>query len=68
MTDHRRSDPILGIALWFVAANGVHWLITPAAHPDASTFRYVWAWAEVVVCGLAGWRLIRRARKSGGPT
>lgn len=67
MPDKYRTDQVLGIVLWFVAASGVHWLITPAAHPDASTLRHVWVWIQVVVCGVAGWRLVRRARRAVTP-
>lgn len=31
----------------FLAGTGGHWLITPAAHPDASTTRVLFVWLQV---------------------
>ena len=62
MTDKLKSDYVLGVVLWFIAAQGAHWLITPANHPAATTFQYVWVWGQIIVCGIAGWRLMKRSQ------
>lgn len=62
MTDKLKSDSMLGGMLLILAANGGHWLITPADHPTATVFQYAWAWGEVIFCGIGGWRLLRGTR------
>jgi hypothetical protein len=47
--------------LVIVAANGVHWLITPMAHPDAGSVATALVVAQVVVCAVgAAWLYARR--------
>jgi hypothetical protein len=47
-----------------LAAQGGHWLITPIAHPDASTARYVGVWMQIIICAAGAAYLARVARKS----
>jgi uncharacterized membrane protein (DUF485 family) len=61
MTDKLKSDYTLGVLLVFVAAYGGHWLITPINHPNATTLDYLFTWGQIVVCLVAGIRLIRRS-------
>ncbi len=54
-----RRGVIAGMCL-VIAANALHWFITPAAHPDASTARQFGVAAQVVVCLAILWWLGRR--------
>ena len=62
MTDKLKSDYVLGGLLVLVAARGGNWLITPMSHPGATTLDYVLTWAQIIVCLVAGIRLIRRSK------
>jgi hypothetical protein len=51
-----RRDAFLAGMLAAIAAWSVNWLITPAAHPDASTLRVASVVAQLLACGaLAIW-------------
>ena len=61
MVNKAQSDYWLGGLLYLCAGMSGHWLITPTSHPNATTLQYVWIWGQIVVCLLAGTRLLRRA-------
>lgn len=44
-----------------LAGTGGHWLITPAAHPDASTWQTVMVWGQI---GLGVWLIATAGRRS----
>lgn len=46
-----------------MAADGIHWLITPMSHPDASDARTYAVVAQIIVCGaIAAWVYATRRR------
>lgn len=54
---------MLAGALFIVAAQTVHWLITPMSHPDASDARWVGVVAQGVLCAAVALWLVLRQRK-----
>ena len=44
---------VAALLLGFIAAQGVHWLITPMGHPGAGTLRTILVSMQVLAC-LAG--------------
>ena len=56
---------VLAGVLLSVGASAMHWFITPAAHPDASTARHVGVIAEALIgfggCAWPIWRNRQRA-------
>jgi hypothetical protein len=54
---------MLAGALFIVAADTVHWLITPMSHPDASDARWAGVVAQGVICALVALWLVMRQRK-----
>ena len=63
------NHTVTAALLWFITAQGGHWLITPMRHPDAGTLRTTLVSMQVLVC-LAGivwlWRT-GRLKKSAPP-
>ena len=54
---------VLAGTLFALGAQALHWFITPAAHPDASTAQAVAVAAQAALgFGVAGW-LVWRARR-----
>lgn len=66
MTDKLKSDYLLGGLLVLVAARSGNWLLS--SHPEATTLDLVLTWAQVIVCLVAGIRLIRRSQGSVTPS
>lgn len=68
-TENARKYGALSGVFLMLAAMGGNWLITPMAHPDASSMLRVGVVAQVVV-GLAVavwcWRLAGRGAKKAG--
>ena len=64
LLDHTFGRGALFGFLVTMAADGVHWLITPMAHPEASTARFYAVVAQIVVCiAVAAWLYVRRPRE-----
>ena len=54
--------------LLMVGVDGVHWFLTPLAHPEASTSQMLAVAAQVMLCfSVAAW-LYGHRRRSGGHT
>ena len=62
MIDKHKSDYLLGGLLLLVAGRSGNWLITPMSHPGATTLDYVLTWAQIIICLVAGARLLQRSR------
>lgn len=60
------SEGMLCGMLLIIGANGLHWFITPAAHPDAGLMNIIGAMLQVVVSFVAAFSLSRRARRRFG--
>jgi hypothetical protein len=61
------TDDLSALAWALVAGLGMHWLITPAAHPAATTAQYVWAWIQFVGGIVLMVRIQRRQRTAASP-
>ena len=51
----RRAAFIRGVlagCCLMAGAHAVHWLLTPAAHPDASATRELFVWVQLLLCGV----------------
>lgn len=66
INDIRGNGYVSGM-LTMLAAWGGNWLITPAAHPDASSVRVAGVVAQVVVCAVLAIWFWRRAVRSAKP-
>lgn len=61
--DPRLSWHLLGFILLFLAADAVHWLVTPASHPGAPAVQTVLALVQAVGgAGAAFWAWHRGSR------
>ena len=61
----RSSGALAGVFLT-IAAWGCNWLITPAAHPDASSVREAAVIAQVVITAALGVWFWRRGGRAAG--
>jgi len=66
-TDAIRRNAFLSGMFSVGGAWGVNWLITPAAHPDASSLWVAAVVAQIVVCGVLAIWFWRRAGSSAQP-
>lgn len=65
MSSHNAFDRGLfaGVLLMF-GASAIHWFITPAAHPDASTVRHVGVFAQALIgFGGSAWLIWRNRQR-----
>lgn len=63
--ERARGNGALAGMFMMIAAIGINWLITPAAHPDASTAQQVGVIAQVIVsAALTLWFWRRAGRTS----
>ena len=63
----KRWQIFFGIFGGWLAGSGLHWLITPINHPDASTMRVLAVWGQVafgVVVVIANWRARKVTRRT----
>lgn len=61
MNGKLKGDQALGVLLVFVAARSGNWFITPASHPGATALDYALTGVQLLVCLIAGMRLLTRA-------
>ena len=64
MRDATRELGALAGVLLMVAAGGVHWLITPAAHPTASAMRHAAVVGQVIGAAAMAWWCWHRAGRA----
>jgi len=64
--NERRGWIVIAVMMAIVGGKGIHWFITPAAHPDAGTGQVVAVGLQVVVgLGMAYYAWRRASPRSG---